>query len=80
MADAERDEELGFDQVLDRLRGVVEKLEGGKLGLEEQLAAFEQGVGLARRGARVVDQAERRVEELLGQGETKTAPLGDDGG
>ncbi len=79
MADAERDEELGFDQVLDRLRGVVEKLEGGKLGLEEQLAAFEQGVGLARRGARVLDQAERRVEELLGQGD-KTAPLGDDGG
>ena len=77
MAEIDRDEDLGFDQVLDRLRLVVDKLEGGKLGLEEQLAAFEQGVGLARRGSRSLELAERRVEELLGQGETRPAP--DDG-
>lgn len=57
-------EASGFDKVLERLRGVVEKLEAGSLGLEESLAAFEEGVRLSRRGAEILDAAERRVEVL----------------
>ena len=57
----------GFDRVVERLRAVVEKLEGGSLGLEQSLAAFEEGVRLSRRGAEILDSAERRVE-LLTQG------------
>jgi exodeoxyribonuclease VII small subunit len=55
----------GFDQVLGDLRGLVERLESGRLTLEEALVAFEHGVGLARRGAQILDGAERRVEVLL---------------
>ena len=58
----------GFDDVIVRLRSVVERLENGSLGLEQALAAFEDGVRLSRRGAEILDQAERRVE-LLGRGE-----------
>jgi exodeoxyribonuclease VII small subunit len=54
----------GFDVVLERLRGVVEKLEAGSLSLEQSLAAFEEGVRLSRRGAEILDQAEKRVELL----------------
>jgi exodeoxyribonuclease VII small subunit len=54
-----------FDQLLERLRAVVERLEKGDLTLEDSLAAFEEGVGLARRGAEILDGAERRVEILL---------------
>lgn len=61
----------GFDRVIERLRGVVERLETGNLGLEQSLAAFEEGVRLSRRGAEILDRAERRVEMLL---------RGDDGG
>ena len=72
-------EDLGFDQVLERLRGVVERLEEGKLPLEEQLAAFEEGVGLARRGQKALDSAEKRVEELLAkEGEPKTVPFAEE--
>ncbi len=58
-------EELGFDQVLVRLRGVVEQLEGGQLSLELALAAFEEGVRLSRQGAQILDGAEHRVEVLM---------------
>jgi exodeoxyribonuclease VII small subunit len=55
----------GFDQVLAQLRGVVEKLEGGNLSLEQSLQAFEEGVKLARQGSQILDAAEQRVEVLL---------------
>ena len=55
----------GFDQVLGQLRGVVEKLEGGNLSLEQSLQAFEEGVKLSRQGSQILDAAEERVEILL---------------
>jgi exodeoxyribonuclease VII small subunit len=62
-------EDQSFDKVLGRLRGVVERLEGGELGLEEALRVFEEGVRLSRRGAEILDAAERRVEVLLKGGD-----------
>ena len=61
---AEKEPE-SFDQVLTALRQVVERLEGGSLSLEQSLAAFEDGVRLSRRGAKMLDAAEHRVEVLL---------------
>lgn len=70
MADPTTDEiaELGFDQVIERLQQVVGRLEQGNLGLEEALKAYEEGVGLARRGHEVLDGAEKRVELLVRRG------------
>jgi exodeoxyribonuclease VII small subunit len=59
------DAQVGFDQVLERLRGVVEKLEQGNLTLEESLRTFEEGVSLARQGHALLDAAEKRVETLM---------------
>ena len=61
----ERVESLGFDQVLQRLRQVIGQLETGNLSLEESLRAYEEGVGLARRGHTQLDSAEKRVELLV---------------
>lgn len=61
------DPELGFDQVLDRLRQVVARLEQGSLSLEQALLAFEDGVTLSRRGSAILDAAEQRVELLIQQ-------------
>jgi len=59
--------ELGFDQVLERLRQVVGRLEQGSLSLEQALLAFEDGVKLSRRGSAILDAAEQRVELLIQQ-------------
>ncbi len=79
MADAgeQKSAEPGFDEVLERLRVVVDRLEGGKLTLEESLAAYEEGVSLARRGHALLDRAEKRVEVLVkaGAGGVETAPF-----
>jgi exodeoxyribonuclease VII small subunit len=73
----------GFDETLVSLKQVVDQLEGGQLSLEKSLAAFEDGVRLARRGASILDAAERRVEILLkaepGQAPV-IAPFADGGG
>ena len=66
-----------FDQGLDRLEAVVQKLESGQLGLEEALQEFEAGVNLSKALQLQLAEAQRRVEVLkqgLG-GEYKAEPL-----
>ncbi|HCF60741.1 MAG TPA: exodeoxyribonuclease VII small subunit [Myxococcales bacterium] len=58
-------EELGYEQIIERLEEVVRRLEGGNLSLEESLEAFEEGIGLVRCGEARLNQAEKRVEQLL---------------
>ncbi len=58
-------EDPGFDQILERLRQVVGRLEQGNLSLEQSLQMFEEGVKLSRRGSEILDAAERRVEVLV---------------
>jgi exodeoxyribonuclease VII small subunit len=62
-------EELGFEEALARLEKIVDRMEQGDLELEEALAAFEEGVALTRRCAGQLEDAERRVEMLVREGE-----------
>jgi exodeoxyribonuclease VII small subunit len=55
---------LSFEQALERLTTLVEKLESGKLPLEESVAAFEEGVKLTRRCEALLDSAEQRLQVL----------------
>ena len=66
-----------FDEILSRLRGLVERLESGNLPLEDSLRFFEEGMELCRQGAAVLDKAEKRVEVLLANadGSATTVPL-----
>ena len=54
-----------YEDIVARLAKVVERLEGGGLSLEESIAAFEEGIRLARAGAQRLEEAERKVEVLL---------------
>ena len=53
-----------FEQSLDELELLVEKMEQGEMSLEESLAAYERGVGLYRRCQAALEQAELRVRLL----------------
>lgn len=55
-----------FEQTLQRLADIVDQLEGGELPLEKSVQLFEEGVRLSRTSQAILDDAERRVEELLG--------------
>ena len=63
-----------FEVMLERLEGLVERLEDGELSLEASLEAYEEGVGLVRRAQTRLDTLDRRLEQLLEGG--RTAPLG----
>lgn len=69
--------ELGFDQVIERLRAAVQRLEAGSANLEDALRIYEEGVRLARRGHSLLDRAEKRVELLVREGRegAATVPL-----
>ncbi len=69
-----------FDDILTRLRALVDRLEGGNLALEDGLRFFEEGMALCRRGAEILDKADKRVEVLLSSsgGVARTAPFAED--
>ena len=56
--------DLKFEDCLARLEQIVGALESGNLPLEESLKVFEEGVALARRCGRYLEEAERRIEML----------------
>jgi exodeoxyribonuclease VII small subunit len=65
-----------YDELMQRLSGVVEQLETGELSLEDSLKQFEEGVRLVRKGEELLDQAEHRIEQLLSEGgKDKAVPL-----
>ncbi len=63
---AKEKQELSFEQALEGLTAMVEKLESGKLSLEESVAAFEEGVKLSRQCEALLDDAEQRLNILDG--------------
>jgi exodeoxyribonuclease VII small subunit len=56
--------DLRFEDSLTRLEQLVGQLESGNLPLEESLKVFEEGIALARRCAKYLEEAEKRIEVL----------------
>lgn len=54
-----------FEEALQELETVVQRLEDGNLSLDESLALFEDGIKLSRLCSQRLDEAEKKVEILL---------------
>ncbi|MDQ6991669.1 MAG: exodeoxyribonuclease VII small subunit [Mariprofundaceae bacterium] len=55
---------LSFEESLNELTTLVEKLESGQMSLEDSVGAFEQGVTLSRHCEVLLDKAEKRLDVL----------------
>jgi len=64
MVDKPTTSDLAFEEILARLEAIAKQLENGDAKLEEALALFEEGVGLAKVGTQRLDDAERKIEIL----------------
>ncbi len=67
-----------FETSLTDLQQIVTRLEDGSLGLEQSLSEFERGVKLLRTCYRILEDAEQKVELLVGfneQGTPVTEPF-----
>ncbi|MEX2217989.1 MAG: exodeoxyribonuclease VII small subunit [Phycisphaerales bacterium] len=67
-------QEPTFEQAIQHLEGIIERIESGEAGLEQSIAEYERGVALIRRCRQVLDRAEQRVEELTAQMQASPVP------
>ena len=66
--------QMSFEERLMALEGLVRKMEGGSLPLNESLAAYEEGIRLAKELTEELSAAEKRMLELSGG---QTVPMED---
>ncbi|GAB4385357.1 MAG: hypothetical protein Kow0022_10900 [Phycisphaerales bacterium] len=55
---------LSYEQAVEELEHIVERIESGEASLEESMKLYERGTSLLRRCRNVLDQAEQRLSEL----------------
>lgn len=55
---------LGYEEALEALEAIIERIEQGEVGLEASLEEYRRGVQLVRRCEMVLEAAEQQVEEL----------------
>ena len=78
-------DEPTFEEALQQLEQIVQKLEKGELPLEESLRLYEDGIRLSRLCHGKLEEAEGRIEVLMkdargeaaldAQGRPRTSPL-----
>ena len=65
--------DVPIESLLATLEALATELESGDLQLDQALARFEQGMSMVRQARRILDAAERRLEELLA--DTEDGPI-----
>ena len=61
-------EDMSYEDSLERLEEIVQRLETGKLPLDESLQLFEEGTRLTKVCQRRLTEAELRIEKLMADG------------
>lgn len=62
--DSKANEDIPFEQALQKLESIVDTMESGELPLEELMARFEEGTRLARVCQTKLAQAETKIQQL----------------
>lgn len=71
-----KEDNLTFEQSLEELEILVDRLERGQLTLDESLETFENGMKLTRICTQKLTKAERKIEKLIEKnGELRTEPF-----
>jgi exodeoxyribonuclease VII small subunit len=75
----QKEKEPPFEKLMERIEGIVTRLEEGELSLEESLQSYEEGVGLVRAAQDRLDQFDRRLELLSDDGNLTPLALDSEG-
>ncbi len=59
--------DLSFEDSIQAVEDIIERIESGEIGLEKSIAEYERGMVLLNRCKDVLRKAEQRVEELGSQ-------------
>ncbi len=63
-----------FEQAIEKLSDIVQKIETGQVPLEESLRQYEQGMALIARCRRILQDAEKRIEIIHEGAQSETTP------
>ena len=61
------DVDLRFEEAIEELERIVERMEGGESSLEDSLREYARGDMLVRHCRSVLDRAEQRIQSIGGQ-------------
>ena len=57
-------EDLSYEQAVEQLEELIERIESGEIGLEESLKQWETGMALIQRCRSILAAAEQKITEL----------------
>ena len=63
-------ENVTFEQAITRLEKIVQAIEQGKVGLEDSIKQFEEGMALIARCRSILGSAEMKIQQLQAAGAT----------
>ncbi|WP_127586004.1 exodeoxyribonuclease VII small subunit [Paenibacillus koleovorans] len=65
MSKGKEDTELSFEQAMEKLEGIVTRLENGDVPLEQAIELFQEGMKLSHLCGQKLEVVERKIEVLL---------------
>jgi exodeoxyribonuclease VII small subunit len=66
---SKQEEKIAFEEAMERLEGIVSKLEKGDLPLDKSIEAFEKGASYVKICQEKLTDAEMRIEKIMKQKE-----------
>jgi exodeoxyribonuclease VII small subunit len=61
--------EIKFEEAIQKLEEIAKELESGTLGLDESVEKFEEGMKLSKTCTKMLNEAEKRINILINNGE-----------
>lgn len=55
---------LGFEQAIEELTGIVEKIELGEIPLQQSIEQYEKGMALIKHCRGILQKAEEKIEKI----------------
>ena len=65
MSEEKKPEEMTFEESLNKLNELVDKLENSGLDLDENIRIYEEAVVLRDRCRTILEESERKVQKLM---------------
>jgi len=75
----EKLEDLTYEQAIERVESITDRIESGEVGIEEAVREYEKAMGLIRRCRSILDKAEQRITELSAADDDGPVESDDDG-
>jgi exodeoxyribonuclease VII small subunit len=77
MTDRKQKDEIGkltFEQAIQQLKGIVDKIEQGEIPLQDSLEQYEKGMALIKHCRDILQKAEKRIEKISQEEPAESPP------